>query len=171
MSYTPAEFETMTGKELDQVKAEFEKADIAPAGWRKMRVSDKRSWLKRNLEEFRKALRPAELPAHVREKKAWNARKKAYYALKDQYRRSSTIDPQTGAILDKGTSGAFVNKRQAVQFLAGQKSAADPVPMTRQVLRQHRRRTEKSALHEAKMQAAKDKRKGGASSVLSAELV
>jgi len=43
--------------------------------------------------------------------------------------------------------------------------------MTRQVYRQHQRRTEKSALHTAKMDAMKGKRKGGAAAVLSAELV
>jgi hypothetical protein len=55
MTYTPAEFETMTGKQLDAVRVEFEAEGISPAGWSKMRVSDKCRWLKANLEQFRVA--------------------------------------------------------------------------------------------------------------------
>lgn len=152
MSYTPADFETMTGKELDQVKAQFEQADIAPAGWGKMRVSDKQSWLKHNLDKFRKAIAPAELSVHAREKKARDARKKAQKALTHHY-------------------GSYATKQRVAQYLAGQNPAADPDPMTRQARRLHVRRTEKSALYQAKMEASKSKRKGGAAAVLSAELV
>lgn len=55
MTYTPADFETMTGKQLDAVRAEFEAEGISPAGWSKMRVKDKCRWLKANLEQFRVA--------------------------------------------------------------------------------------------------------------------
>lgn len=151
MGYTQGDFETMNGKELDSVKAEFEQAGVAPAGWGKMRVSEKTSWLKRNLDEFRTALRPAELPAHVREKKAWDKRKKEQKALVEKH-------------------GSYATKPRITQLIAGNVRADDPVPMTRQVFRQHQRRTEKSALFEAQKEAAKSKRKGGAAAVLSAEL-
>lgn len=55
MTYTPADFETMTGKQLDAVRVEFEAEGISPAGWSKMRVLDKCRWLKTNLEQFRVA--------------------------------------------------------------------------------------------------------------------
>ncbi|WP_298702524.1 DUF3297 family protein [uncultured Brevundimonas sp.] len=55
MTYTPADFETMTGKQLDAVRAEFEAEGISPVGWSKMRVNDKCRWLKTNLEQFRVA--------------------------------------------------------------------------------------------------------------------
>ena len=55
MTHTPADFETMTGKQLDAVRAEFEAEGISPAGWSKMRVNDKCRWLKANLEQFRVA--------------------------------------------------------------------------------------------------------------------
>lgn len=151
MDYKPEDLDGLTGKELDEVRKQFEQADIAPAGWGKMRVSDKQSWLKRNLDQFRKALAPAELPAHVREKKAWDKRKREYKALRERH-------------------GSIVNKKRVIQMLAGREPAENPDPMTRQVLRQHQRRTEKSALHTAKMDAMKGKRKGGAAAVLSAEL-
>ena len=152
MDYKPEDLDGLTGKELDETKAEFEQAGIAPAGWGKMRVSDKRSWLKRNLDQFKAAISPATLPAHVREKKAWDMRKREYKALRERH-------------------GSVVNKKRVIQFLAGREPAENPEPMTRQVYRQHQRRTEKSALHTAKMDAMKGKRKGGAAAVLSAELV
>lgn len=151
MTYTPAEFESMTGKELDSVKAEFEQADIAPAGWGKMKVADKRSWLKRNLDAFRKALAPAELPAHVREKKAWDARKKEQQALVSRY-------------------GNWIKRKRGAQAIAAAKGRADdPEPMTRQVARQNQRRALKALLSDQKAGAMKSKRKGGSASVISVE--
>lgn len=152
MDYKTEDLDGLTGKELDETKVEFEQAGIAPEGWGKMRVSEKRSWLKRNLDKFVAAIQPASLPAHVREKKAWDMRKRQYKALRERH-------------------GSFVNKPRVVQFLAGQNPADNPDPMTRQVYRQHQRHTEKSALHAAKMNAMMSNRKGGAASVLSAELV
>ena len=49
--------------------------------------------------------KPAELPAHVREKKkACNARKKAYYALKKKFRSAPVV--VNGITVEKGSSGA-----------------------------------------------------------------
>lgn len=138
-------------KELDSVKAEFEQADIAPAGWGKMKVAEKRSWLKRNLDAFRKALAPAQLPAHAREKKAWDARKKAQQALVRKH-------------------GNFVTNKRMQPYLAAMNGpAADPQPMTRQVARQNQRRALKALLSDQKAGALKAKRKGGAASVISVE--
>lgn len=146
--YTQGDFETMNGKELDQVKGQFEQVGIAPNGWAKMKVSEKMKWLVDNLASFRKVLQPAELPAHVREKKAWDARKAEYLKLRARH-------------------GSLVNCKRAIQHLSAQHEAPDPEPLTRQVRRQNERHGARVQLSSAKARAKKNGDWGGAAAVRS----
>lgn len=74
-----------------------------------------------------------QMTAHAREKAAWDARKTAYYHLKNRASR-----PSIPGI--PGRTGAHVNKPWFIQWASGYERAADPEPMTRQVRRQNERR-------------------------------
>lgn len=122
-----------------------------PSDWRKMKAADKRTWLRAVVGKVKAAVAPAKLPAHVREKKAWGARKARQKAMVKKF-------------------GNYVtNKRMQPYIAAMNGEAPDPQPMTRQVLRKHRRKANKAALSVAKIEAMKVKRPGGAAAILSAE--
>lgn len=142
----------MTGKEIDEIRRGMEGDGSSPVGYRRFRLGEKRDWLKRVLARDEK-------PAVSAEKVAWGKRKAEYYALKAKYAQKGD------GVIVKSSTGAFVNKPRAVQFLAGQKKAALPDPMTRQCLRATVRSGYKALLHETKMSAMRDKTKGGAASV------
>lgn len=122
-----------------------------PSDWRKMKAADKRTWLRGTLDKIKAAVTPAKLPAHVREKKAWAARKARQKAMVKKF-------------------GNYVtNKRMQTYIATMNGDAPDPQPMTRQVLRANRRKANKAALSVAKIEALKVKRLGGAAAILSAE--
>lgn len=123
----------------------------APSDWRKMKAPEKRKWLRGTLDKIKASVAPAKLPAHVREKKAWGARKAHQKAMVKKF-------------------GNYVtNKRMPPYIAAMNGDAPDPQPMTRQVLRANRRKANKAALSVAKIEALKVKRPGGAAAILSAE--
>jgi len=122
-----------------------------PSDWRKMKAPEKRTWLRGSIDKIKAAVAPAKLPAHVREKKAWDARKARQKAMVKKF-------------------GNYVtNKRMQPYIAAMNGEAPDPQPMTRQVLRTKRRKANKAALSVAKIEALKVKRPGGAAAILSAE--
>lgn len=129
MGYTQADFETMTGAELDAVRKDFEAVGVSPAGWGKMRVSEKAAWLKRNLDDFRKASEKPSLKSRILS----GAKSLLGIEMADKPTRKTVEHP------------AFRKwpTPKGRQFFMVKKLAADPDPMTRQVRRQNERRNEK----------------------------
>ena len=56
MTYEKSDFYAMTGRQLNEVRAKYEAAGIAPAGWSKMTVAEKRSWLARWVSDYNLAV-------------------------------------------------------------------------------------------------------------------
>lgn len=139
MGYTQADFETMTGAELDAVRREYEAAGIAPAGWAKMRVSEKAKWLARfaaqfnSLQSGKNALTAAASAGAALAHGLKSAVEKAIGIDKEERVRKTVEHP---AFRKWATP-------KGRQFFKVKKFAADPDPMTRQVRRQNERRNEK----------------------------
>lgn len=129
MGYTQADFETMTGAELDAVRKDFEAVGVSPAGWGKMRVSEKAAWLKLNLDDFRKASEKPSLKSRIL------AKAKSILGIE-------TADKPTRKTVEHPAFRKWATPKGR-QFFKVKKFAADPDPMTRQVRRQNERRNEK----------------------------
>ena len=139
MGYTQADFETMTGAELDAVRKEYEAAGIAPQGWAKMRVSEKAKWLGRYASEFRLAQRgKSAIAASVSAGVAFAS------GLKAAVEKGLGFDkPERTRMTVEHPAFRKWKTPKGRHFFKVKKIAADPDPITRQVARANERRASK----------------------------